>query len=149
MTRVEGLASLQLSLPHFLYALSTTSTKTHFQIVTKVSDHVPFIYTAFSRMATPSYSAEPGPDERRLGIVAIQSANAPTGSFGTLIQRGKGVDIALKNQHEDAGRATYGRNASVAGEISLSSTQGITAVSVHVRQLRHSMQDSTNSALSW
>ncbi|KZV75198.1 hypothetical protein PENSPDRAFT_748798, partial [Peniophora sp. CONT] len=80
---------------------------------------------------TPSYSAEPGPDERRLGI-AVQSASTPAGSFGTLLQRGNGIVIALKNQQEDARIATYGRNASVAGEVSLSSTQGVTSVSIHL-----------------
>ncbi|KZV73659.1 hypothetical protein PENSPDRAFT_682609 [Peniophora sp. CONT] len=79
----------------------------------------------------PSYSSEPSPDERRLGI-AVQSGEIPAGSFGTLVLRGSGIAIALKNQHEDARRAIYGRNASVAGEVSLSTTQGITSVQVNL-----------------
>ncbi|KZV73656.1 hypothetical protein PENSPDRAFT_749893 [Peniophora sp. CONT] len=77
----------------------------------------------------PSYTSEPGPGERRLAI-ALQGAHAPTGPLGTFIQRGSGIDIALYNQQEDARRATYARNASVAGEVSLSTTHGITSVKI-------------------
>ena len=79
----------------------------------------------------PSYSSEPSSEERRLGI-AVQGPNDSTGSFGTLVQRSNGIAIALKNQQEDARRAVYGRNASVAGEISLSTTQGVASVEVIV-----------------
>ncbi|VDB91835.1 unnamed protein product [Peniophora sp. CBMAI 1063] len=79
----------------------------------------------------PSYSSAPRPDERRLGI-AVQTADTPTGSFGTLVLSGNGISIALKNQQEDIRRAPYGRNAAVAGEVSLSTTQGVTSVEVHL-----------------
>lgn len=79
----------------------------------------------------PAYSSDPSPDERRLGI-AVQTGDVAAGSFGTLVLRGSGIAIALKNQQENARRAIYGRNASVAGEVSLSTTQGITSVQVNV-----------------
>ncbi|KZV73657.1 hypothetical protein PENSPDRAFT_749894 [Peniophora sp. CONT] len=77
----------------------------------------------------PSYSCEPGPDERRLGIVA-PNASSQSSSFGTMIQQGNGISIALYNQQDNAHCATYGRGASVMGEISLSTTQGVTAIRV-------------------
>ena len=82
---------------------------------------------------TPLYTAEPGPDERRLGLTA-RSGGALGGPSSTLIQRGDGITVALKNQREDARLATYGRKASVAGEVTLSSTQAITSVIIRVRQ---------------
>ncbi|VDB91837.1 unnamed protein product [Peniophora sp. CBMAI 1063] len=75
----------------------------------------------------PSYTSEPGPDERRLAI-ALPSGHSSSTSFGTLIQRGSGLKVALHNQQDGARRATYGRNASVAGEVSLSTTNGVTSV---------------------
>ncbi|VDB91836.1 unnamed protein product [Peniophora sp. CBMAI 1063] len=62
--------------------------------------------------------------------MASHSANSLTGSFSTLVKRASGIAIALTNQHEDGRYATYGRGASVTGEVSLSSTHGITSVQI-------------------
>ena len=79
----------------------------------------------------PSYTLEPGLGERRLAI-ALSDAHAPLTTFGTFVQRDRGIDVALYNQPVNARGATYGRSASVAGEVTLSSTHGVTSVEVTV-----------------
>lgn len=88
-------------------------------------------------LQTLPYSSKPAPDERRIAI-AVQDAPTPT-SPGTLIQHGGGIDIALYNQPSAARHATYGRGASIAGEITLSTTHGATSVQITVRLHRFSV----------
>ncbi|VDB85403.1 unnamed protein product [Peniophora sp. CBMAI 1063] len=81
----------------------------------------------------PSYSVEPAHDERRLRITddGHGASNDPAGQE-TLSLHDDGITIVLNNQRKDARHPTYRRNASVVGEVSLSSTQGVTSISMRL-----------------
>ena len=86
----------------------------------------------------PPYSSIPGPDESRLDMAA-RSAVSLASPFGTLIKRARGIGIALYNQQGDVSFATYGRGATVRGEVSLEGVHGITSVEVTVSA--HTVED--------
>ncbi|RDX42625.1 hypothetical protein OH76DRAFT_1458709 [Lentinus brumalis] len=80
---------------------------------------------AFPR--TPSYSAEPQAFEQRLAL--NRPARRPSGNF---VKQAKNVGLRLFAQEDNATLPTYGCGAAVEGEVSLSKTDGVTAVEVKI-----------------
>ena len=88
---------------------------------------------AFHSQRTPSYTAEPQAFEQRLAL--NRPARRPSGNF---VKQAKNVSLRLFAQENNATLPTYGCGAAVEGEVSLSKTDGVTAVEVKVRPVLRS-----------
>ena len=77
---------------------------------------------------TPTYSAEPHAYEQRLAL--NRPAQRPAGSF---VKQSKNVSLRLYAQEDNASLPVYGCGATVEGAVTLSKSEGVTAVDVKVR----------------
>ena len=78
---------------------------------------------------SPSYSAEPQLDERR---IALALANRlPTGNF-IKESKGGGVILRLNGQHDNINMPVYGLNGQVEGRVELPKTEMVETVVIKV-----------------
>lgn len=80
--------------------------------------------------ASPSYAAEPSPDEERLDFVAHPQAPPSTGVF---TKKTRSLTVSLNHQEHGATIPSYARHAVVSGEVHLEKRDSVQAVTVKVR----------------
>ncbi|TFK52166.1 hypothetical protein OE88DRAFT_1718201 [Heliocybe sulcata] len=78
----------------------------------------------------PAYSLEPSQSEERLELSARRGRTLPT---GPLLKRSGRITLLLQNQDEDASIPTYGRAATVSGEVQVKSKQDAKIISVAIK----------------
>ena len=86
---------------------------------------------------TPSYSAEPHRDERRIAVADRQGESLPLGNF-VKVSKGGNVILRLNGQQDNVQRPVYGLGGQVEGAIELPKTDTIESVELKVNNLfRH------------
>lgn len=91
-------------------------------------------------LESPKYSAEPGPDERRLQI----TRRVRREESGVFVEKTKQMTIALTNQIPDCKVPTYSRAGTVQGAITFFKPDNLTQVEVKVCIVFFSVFNSTN-----
>ncbi|KAI0270001.1 hypothetical protein BC834DRAFT_864446 [Gloeopeniophorella convolvens] len=84
--------------------------------------------------AVPSYSLAPGPSERILAATARTRRPVPTGVF---TRNNSLIAIALRGQEGESAQPSYGRNGMICGDIGLTCTQGVQAISLKLEGRLH------------
>lgn len=87
-------------------------------------------YLGPTHNSTPSYSAEPGQNERRLALTERHVAQ-PTGTFVKQTKNGD-VTLSLTGQHDNIELPVYGSGADIEGKVEIAKLEGITKVEVQV-----------------
>ncbi|KAJ7101283.1 hypothetical protein B0H15DRAFT_815546 [Mycena belliarum] len=80
--------------------------------------------------AVPSYSPEPGHDERLIERAPYSKSRAPTGIF---IQKSGRDTVVLFGQEENAEVPTYRRNGTITGFVSIEDRDGVTKVLLTIK----------------